>query len=90
MQREEPFKGRRRLIGIKSRVFPIMTGALLLVIANFILGAAAHTRAIPAWAHAVTAWATLVVCAVTLHREYRVLGENNRLIEEAADRNRRP
>jgi len=35
---------RRRTIALKGQVFPLMTGALLLVIANFILGAATHTR----------------------------------------------
>ena len=77
---------RRRLVEMKSRVFPLMTGALLLVIVNFIVGAGAHTRALPAWLHAALAWATLITCVVTLHREYRVLGENNRLIEEAGVR----
>jgi hypothetical protein len=79
---------RRRTIAMKSRVFPMATGALLLVMANFILGAAAHTRAIPAWAHGALAWVTLAVCVVTLFREYRVLGDNNRLIEEAGLRRR--
>lgn len=77
---------RRRTIAMKARVFPVMTGALLLVIANFILGAAAHTRAIPAWAHALLAWSTLVTCLAALWREYQVLGENNRLIAELASR----
>ncbi len=77
---------RRRLVEMKSRVFPLMTGALLLVIVNFIVGAGAHTRALPGWLHAALAWATLITCVVTLHREYRVLGENNRLIEEAGVR----
>lgn len=77
---------RKRLVQMKSRVFPLMTGALLLVIANFIVGAGAHTRALPGWVHAGLAWATLATCVVTLHREYRVLGENNRLIEEAGIR----
>lgn len=77
---------RRRTIAMKSRVFPVMTGALLLVIANFILGAAAHTRAIPTWAHALMAWITLITCLVALWREYQVLGDNNRLIAEAASR----
>jgi hypothetical protein len=75
---------RRRTIALKSRVFPLMTVAILLVIANFVLGAAAHTRALPAWVHEALAWATLLTCLVTLHREYRVLGDNNRLIDEAA------
>jgi len=79
---------RRRTIAFKSRVFPMMTLALLLVMANFILGAAAHTRALPAWLHEGLAWTTFLVCAFTLHREYRVLGENNKLIDEAARRRR--
>lgn len=79
---------RRRTVAFKARVFPAMTLAILLVMANFILGAAAHTRAIPPWAHGLIAWATLLACVVTLHREYRVLGENNRLIGEAAARRR--
>jgi hypothetical protein len=75
---------RRRIIRLKSQAFPAMTFALLLVLANFVMGAAAHTRAIPAWVHGGLAWLTLVTCLVALHREWRVLGENNRLIEEAA------
>jgi hypothetical protein len=77
---------RRRTIALKSRIFPLLTGALLLVIANFILGAAAHTRAMPAWVHEATAWATLLTCLAALARSYSVLGDNNRLIAEAATR----
>jgi len=75
---------RRRTVKMKSEVFPAMTFALLLVVANFILGAAAHTHAVPARVHEVLAWLTLLTCLFTLQREWRVLGENNRLIEEAA------
>jgi hypothetical protein len=77
---------RRRTVAMKGRVFPVMTLALLLVIANFILGAAAHTRAIPAIVHEGLAWLTFVVCVYALWREWEVLGENNRLIEEAGVR----
>jgi hypothetical protein len=79
---------RRRTVGMKAKVFPPATLALLLVMANFILGAAAHTRAIPAWAHGGLAWATLAVCLAALWREYQALGENNRLIDEVATRRR--
>ena len=65
---------------------PLLTGALLLVIANFILGAAVHTRALPAWVHEGTAWATLATCLAALVRSWRVLGDNNRLIAEVASR----
>jgi len=43
-----------------------------------------HPRAIPARVHEVLAWVTLLTCAFTLQREWRVLGDNNRLIAEAA------
>src|SRR5438128_2446179 len=57
---------RRRTIRLKSESFPAMTFALLLVLANFILGAAAHTRALPARVHEVTAWLTLLTCLFAL------------------------
>ena len=75
---------RRRTIKMKGRVFPAMTFALLLVLANFVMGAAAHTRAVPARVHEVLAWVTLGTCLYTLYREWQVLGDNNRLIAEAA------
>jgi hypothetical protein len=75
---------RRRTIKMKSQVFPAMTFALLLVLANFIMGAAAHTHAVPARVHEGLAWLTLLTCLFTLQREWRVLGDNNRLIAEAA------
>jgi hypothetical protein len=77
---------RRRTIAMKSQVFPAMTLAILLVMGNFVLGAAAHTRAVPQMVHSVSAWLTLAVCVVALFREYQVLGANNRLIAEAASR----
>ena len=73
-------------IGIAFLALVLLTGALLLVIANFILGAAVHTRALPGWVHEGTAWATLVTCLAALARSWRVLGDNNRLIAEAASR----
>jgi hypothetical protein len=81
---------RRRTIALKSRVFPVMTLAILLVMANFILGAGAHTRALPGWLHGALAWATLAVCCVAVYREYAVLGQNNKLIDEAGRRRRAP
>ena len=77
---------RKRTVVMKGRVFPVMTLALLLVIANFILGAAAHTKAIPAVVHEGLSWTTFAVCAYALLREWQVLGENNRLIAEAGAR----
>ncbi len=81
---------RRRTVALKGRVFPAATLTLLLVIANFVLGAAAHTRALPAWTHAGLAWLTFAACVFTLWREYQTLGVNNQLIDEAAQRRRSP
>jgi hypothetical protein len=81
---------RRRTVALKGRVFPAATFTLLLVIANFVLGAAAHTRALPAWTHEVLAWLTFGACLYTLWREYQALGINNQLIDEAARRRRAP
>lgn len=80
---------RRRTVAMKGRVFGIATLALLLVIAQPVLGAAAHTHHMPVWMHHALAWITWAVCVVTLWREYLVLGENNRLIDEAAQRRAR-
>jgi hypothetical protein len=77
---------RKRTVALKSRVFPVMTSALLLVVINFMMGAAAHTRAVPRFVHVALAWVTLLTCLLALYREYRVLGDNNRLIAEAASR----
>jgi len=74
---------RRRTVALKGQSFPLMTGALLLVITNFILGAATHTKVLPPLVHEALSWLTLAVCVATLWREYQVLGANNRLIEEA-------
>ena len=41
---------------------------------------------LPAWVHEGTAWATLAICLAALARSWRVLGDNNRLIAEAASR----
>src|SRR5256885_2167017 len=62
---------RRRIIRLKSEAFPAMTMALLLVLANFIMGAAAHTRAVPARVHEGLAWLTLLTCVFALQREWR-------------------
>lgn len=79
---------RRRTVAMKGKVFGIATLALLLVIAQFVLGGGAHTRVwwMPMWLHNALGWVTWIVCVITLWREYLVLGENNRLIDEAAQR----
>lgn len=80
---------RRRIARSKGQVFPAMTLALLLVIVSFMSGGAAHTRVVPALVHEALSWITFAVCCYALYREYQVLGDNNRLIAEAAERRRR-
>jgi hypothetical protein len=41
---------------------------------------------VPPLVHEGLAWTTFAVCCYALFREYQVLGDNNRLIEEAAAR----
>lgn len=77
---------RRRTIAMKGRVFPVATFALLLVIAQFVLGGAAHTHRMPVWVHHTLAWVTFATCALALWREYVALGDTNRLIDEAGQR----
>jgi len=77
---------RKRTLAIKAQVFPAMSAALLLVIANFILGAAAHTRVLPVWAHEGLAWLTVTACVATLWLEVQALGRTNALILEAGRR----
>jgi hypothetical protein len=77
---------RRRTVATKGRVFPIATMALLLVVAQFVLGGAAHTRVMPLWIHHVLAWVTFATCAVTLRREFVALRETNHLIDEASQK----
>ena len=77
---------RRRTIAMKGRVFPVATFALLLVIAQFVLGGAAHTHRMPPWIHHGLAWITFATCVVTLWREYIALGDTNRLIDEAGQK----
>jgi hypothetical protein len=81
---------RRRTVAMKSRVFPVATLVLLVVMANFILGAAAHTHVLPGWVHGLLGWFTFGLCLLTLYREYQVLGDNNRLIAEAGARRKNP
>jgi hypothetical protein len=73
---------------MKGRVFPVATYALLLVIAQFVLGGAVHTHRwwMPAWLHHGLAWLTFATCSLALWREYLALADTNRLIEEAAQR----
>ena len=77
---------RRRTINMKSQVFPAMTFALLLVLPNFVMGAAAHTRAVPQVVHSRSGLADAAVLRLHAVPRVPVLGDNNRLIAEAASR----
>ena len=72
----------RALTRFKMQTSPPATFALLCAIAVFVLGGAAHTRALPPWVHLAAA-----VAAVTTHlwaflAEWRAFAENNRLMDD--------
>jgi hypothetical protein len=66
----------------KSRTSPAATLALLSTIAVFVVGGAVHTRALPAWTHLAASIAAVAAHVWALLAEWRVFGENNRLMED--------
>ena len=69
----------------KARTSPPATFALLSAIAVFVLGGAAHTRALPGWTHLVSAVAAAACHAWALAAEWRTFGENHRLMNDPLD-----
>jgi hypothetical protein len=73
----------------KARTSPPATFSLLSAIGVFVIGGAVHTHALPSWSHL-----TLSILAVALHlwalvAEWRVFGENHRLMDDPAGFSRR-
>jgi hypothetical protein len=64
----------------KAQTSPAATFSLLSAIAVFVLGGAAHTRALPSWVHLASALTAVATHFWALGAEYRVFGENNRLM----------
>lgn len=68
----------------RSIVFRVATLAMLLVMAQTILGGGAHTKVFPAWVHEVQGIMTLLVSAFALYLEIRYLILNHLLGHEVA------
>jgi hypothetical protein len=64
----------------KNRVFPPMMMAILLTMAQFILGGGTHTRVIPAWVHHILGWAAFLSNAYCFALEAKYLVSNSRLM----------
>jgi hypothetical protein len=64
----------------KAQTSPAATFSLLSAIAVFVLGGAAHTHALPSWVHLSSALVAVGTHFWALGSEYRVFGENNRLM----------
>ena len=64
----------------KNRVFPSMMVAILLTMAQFILGGGTHTRVVPVWVHHILGWATLLSNTYCFALEAKYLVSNSRLM----------
>lgn len=66
----------------KRETSPPATFALLSAIAVFVLGGAAHTRALPAWTHLASSLAAVLLHGWALAAERRAFAENARLMAD--------
>jgi hypothetical protein len=71
----------RETVIYKNRLFPPMMFAIVVTMAQFILGGGAHTGAIPVWIHHVLGWITLLSNVYCLVLETRYLVSNSRLMD---------
>lgn len=74
----------------KRETSPPATFALLSAITVFVLGGAAHTRALPPSVHLVSALVAVALHVWALVAEWRVFGENARLMSDPGAYARRP
>jgi hypothetical protein len=72
----------RALARFKMQTSPPATFALLSAIAVFVLGGAAHTRALPPWVHLAAALAAVATHLWAFLAEWRAFAENNRLMDD--------
>ena len=73
---------RTALAGFKRRTSPPATFALLSAIAVFVLGGAAHTRALPPSAHLAASLAAVGTHVWAFVAEWRVFAENTALLND--------
>lgn len=80
---EEHGKGKDRLLEsrrIKAKVLPWAFGGMGLLMATFILGGAAHTRAIPSWIHNGLGYLALAYSGLALLVEGYYLLQQNAIV----------
>ena len=75
----EHLKQVRRL---RSQVFPWAGGAMLILMTTFVMGGAAHTRALPSWIHGSLGYLALGTSFVALLVEASYLMQQNRVVNE--------
>lgn len=66
----------------KMQTSPPATFALFAAITVFVLGGAAHTRALPPWVHLGAALAAVATHVWAFLAEWRAFAENNRLMDD--------
>ena len=66
----------------KNASYPSMMLAMGLVMATFILGGGVATGSVPSWVHHALFYAAVLVQVYSLRIEWRVLGENERLMAD--------
>jgi hypothetical protein len=64
----------------KNRLFPSMMVAILLTMAQFILGGGTHTRVVPVWVHHILGWAAFLSNSYCFALEAKYLVSNSRLL----------
>ena len=83
-----PEEDRRAVLGVlrrfKAKTSPPATLALLSAIAVFVLGGAAHTRALPSWVHLAASVAAVGAHLWGLVAEWRAFLDNGRLMASPA------
>ncbi|HKI04587.1 MAG TPA: hypothetical protein VKK31_21590 [Thermoanaerobaculia bacterium] len=66
----------------KNASYPSMMLAMGLVMTTFILGGGVATGSVPSWVHHALFYAAVIVQVYSLRIEWRVLGENERLMAD--------
>jgi hypothetical protein len=74
----------RRVREFKARTSALATFAPLSALGAGLLGAGAHTRAVPAWIHLASALLAVALHVVAFGREVVAMAETNKLMDEAA------
>ena len=72
----------RQVLRLRGQVFPWAGGAMLILMIAFILGGAAHTRALPSWVHGWLGYLALITGLVAFLVEAVYLMQQNRVVHD--------